>query len=255
MTKLLMLRVYMDMVNGGYYSPLHENGCATVLPMPESMRLKHVPAFLRPDHLIDPCGYGLLSRYYVKECFKNSQVAIHNDPRPDLGFYTGHYSPRGRIPKSPHKRLSEGDIILFMAGLAEYPDDLWKKKPSLRDIQKNLAKLKRKGKAGIYIVSGLIVEKIIDVKASSWSKVLKKYPVLRFSPHYYRISDHTIAILGKGFSINPPMKIYCFKNGLTSDFIELVGKEIATKIMKNNFRRSGVVEIPYRKVRDIIYLK
>jgi len=255
MTRLLLLRVFMDTSNGGYYSPLHENGCASLLPMPETAQLKYTPSFLNPDNIIDPCGYGYLSRYYANECFRNSQKALHNDPRPDLGFYTGHYSPKGRIPKSFNKRLNEGDILLFMAGLAEYPDDIWDNKPSLRDIQKKLYKLKKKGKAGIYLVSGIVVEKTIDIRSTGWSKVIKKYPVLRFSPHYYRIRDHTIAILGKGFSINPPMKIYCFKNGLTSGFIELVGKEIATKIMKNNFRRSGVVEIPYRKVRDIIYLK
>jgi len=252
--KLLMLRVFMDTANGGYYSPLHEDGCASILPMPETEKLRYVPSFLNPDNVIDPCGYGCLSRYYVKECFKNIQKAIHNDPRPDLGFYTGHYSPKGRIPKSPHKKLDEGDIILFMAGLAEYPDNLWEKKPSLRDIQKSLSKLKKRGKAGIYVVSGLIVERIVDVKLSSWSKVLKKYPVLRFSPHYYRLKDHTIAVLGRGFNINPPLKIYCFKQGITRTFIELIGRENAIKIMKNNFRKSGIIEIPYRRIRDIVYL-
>ncbi len=243
----------MDTANGGYYSPLHEDGCASLLPIPETTDLRYVPSFLNPDNIVDPCGYGYLSRYYAKECFKDKQKVIHNDPRPDLGFYTGHYSPKGRIPKSPQKRLGEGDIILFMAGLAEYPDNLWEKKPSLRDIQKSLSKLKKRGKAGIYVVSGLIVERIIDVKLSSWSKVLKKYPVLRFSPHYYRLKDHTIAVLGRGFNINPPLKIYCFKQGITRIFIELIGRENAIKIMKNNFRKSGIIEISYRRIRDIIY--
>ena len=254
MTKLLMLRVYMDTVNGGYYSPLHENGCATTLPMPETIRLRHIPSFLKPDNVIDPCGYGLLSKYYVKECFKNDQIALHNDPRPDLGFYTGHYSPKGRIPKSSEKQLREGDILLFMAGLAEYPEDIWDKEKSLWNIRKMLTKLKKTGKAGIYLVSGLIVEKVIDVRSIGWSRILKKYPILRFSPHYYRIKDHTVAVLGKGFTINPPIKIYCFKNGLTKYIIDLIGEANTIKIMKNNFRKSGIINVPYRRIRDLIYL-
>lgn len=252
--KLLMLRVFMDTANGGYYSPLHEDGCTSILPVPETTNLRYVPSFLNPDNIIDPCGYGFISRYYAMECFKKGQKAVHNDPRPDLGFYTGHYSPKGRLPRSPGKRLEEGDIILFIAGLAKYPSDLWEKKPRANIVRRILAKLKKNGLAGIYIVSGLVVEKVIDINSLGWSKVLKKYPVLRYSPHYYRLRDQTVAVLGKGFNIDPPLKIYCFKEGVTRHLRELMGWENAIKIVKNNFRRSGVINVSYKKIKDLVYL-
>lgn len=244
----------MDEANGGYYSPLHEGGCASILPVPEKNSLRHIPSFMNPDNIVDPCGYGVLSRYYVCDCFSNNVKAVHNDPRPDLGFYTGHYAPYGRIPKSFGKRLREGDILLFMAGLAEYPEDLWDHCRTVKDVRKVLSSLKRRGKAGIYIVSGLVVERVVDIGRTGWVKALRDYPVLEYSPHYYSWDDRTVAVIGKGFIISPPLKIYCFREGLSREFIDLVGRDNAVKIMRNNFRRSGVVEVSYRRVRDIVYL-
>ncbi len=254
MPRLLLLRAYMDTSDGGYYSPLHSSGCVSLLPMPEKKRIRRPPAFLRPRYLVDPCTGGSLDKYYVSGCFERYPHTVHNDPRPDLGFYTGYYMPRGRVPHREPKKLRRGDILLFMAGLAEYPEDTWRIARSVRDVQKILTGLKREGKAGIYIVSGLVVEEVLDISQTGWNRALKKYPQLRYSPHYYRRGDKPVAVIGRGFYLNPPLMIYSYKTGLTRKFIELIGEDNAVKVSRNNFRRSAVIEVPYNTIKDIVYL-
>ncbi|ADI31854.1 hypothetical protein [Staphylothermus hellenicus] len=149
MAKLLILRAFLETSNGGYYSPLYRK-CYTLLPIPEDpYRLREIPLHLQPGKIIDQCTGEKFSKFYPVEHDNNP---IHNDPRLDLGIYTGYYMPKGRLPHKKGKKLEENDLLLFMAGLAEYPEKFWSKRRGLREIKKAFRDSLVNGKAGIFIV-------------------------------------------------------------------------------------------------------
>ncbi len=240
MTRLILLRVYIDTNPdyGGYYSPMHDNGCTTLLPIKETNKLRDTPWFLDASQIMDKCSNVRLSRYYPIEW--GSKVIVHNDPRPDLGFYTGHFAPKGRIPR----RLGIGDYVLFIAGLARYPEGFWWRRRSKREIVRTFRLSLRNGLAGIYIVAYIKIHDIVEVW--SWNSVVERYPQLRYSPHYYWVNkEHrTVAVIGESSYVDPPIIFYDFgTRKLNEEVVRVIGRDVAVNMIRNNFRKSRIVEV------------
>ncbi len=250
-TGTVFIRVYSDLLNIGYYSILHRDECITFLPIVERKKLRSIPSFLNPRDIIDPCTgdplykYYRYTRYYVN--------AVHYDPRIDLGFYTEEYKGR----RLPVKKIKKKDLILFISGLAKYPEDLWKKKEI--NMNKILYDLKKKKSIGIYIVGGIYVDKIIYIRSSDWDSVIEKYSVLYYSPHYYRLNDRdSIGVIGKSFYVKPPIPIaYLTLKGyrLTRYLIDLMGYSNAVKFSRQNFRKSRYILIDDEKLMKNVLLR
>ncbi len=241
MPKLLLLRAFFETSNGGYYSPLHENGCASLLPIPDDRRrYRRIPQHLLADKITDPCTGNSISIYYPIEY--GTRPLVHRDPRLDLGFYTGYYAPNGRLPKREEKRLGEGDYLLFIAGLAMYPEDFWIMRRRLGEIRRVFRKLVREGKAGVFIVGGLRVIELIDTSATGWSEAIEKYSFLAESPHYYRVKDYPVAVVGEPLIIDPIM-IADSTGKPTRKLVALIGEERARSIARNNYRKSRVIRV------------
>ncbi len=245
MPKLLLLRAYIETSNGGYYSPIHsDKNCYTLLYIPENpARLRMVPDHLIPQNITDPCTSRKLADYYPIEM---KDKPIHRDPRLDLGFYTGYYMPQGRLPKKPGKRLEPGDHLVFMAGLAEYPPNYWDKPHTQREIIRTFRQICRNPKrCGIYIVGGIIIKEIINIVETGWNNAITIHPDLKESPHYYRKNDHPVAVIGKSYILNPPVRISSLVDNRrpSEQLIQIVGERNAYSIARNNYRRSGVLEV------------
>ncbi len=241
MPKLLLLRAFFETSNGGYYSPIHDNGCATLLPILDNREwYRVIPPHLLANNIVDTCTGCRLSAYYAVEY--GVQPLVHRDPRLDLGFYTGYYAPGGRLPKSSDKRLVEGDYLLFMAGLARYPEGFWGARRRLNEIKRIFQRLVHDGKTGIFIVGGLRVVEVVDVSVTGWSRVLEEYPFLAESPHYYRFNDNPVAVIGEPLQITP-IKIADSRGKPTMELIKIVGREHALKIARNKYRKSRVVVV------------
>lgn len=58
--------------------------------------------------------------FYPQELIINNRLVVHNDPRPDPGFYAGHYAPIDRASC----KSAKNDYILLTTGLVEYQADL-----------------------------------------------------------------------------------------------------------------------------------
>jgi len=231
---VVLLRVYADTSNIGYYSVLHEDGCVTLLPINEKYSVSEIPSFLDPRRIVDPCRNTPLRAYYK---FARVEVnAVHNDPRLDLGFYTEEL----RGARLPRKKLRPRDIVFFMAVLAEYPDEIWySSKVSMRKV---LSLLRKEGKIGVYLVGGIVVERKVAIQSDTWSEAVKAYPILAYSPHYYRVEARdTFAILGKGFRIEPPLKIAVYTQTgfrVMDTLKRLVGSSASLNLAKQRFRKS-----------------
>lgn len=245
---IVLIRVFSDLVNIGYYSVIHSDDCVTLLPLVETRRVRGKPSFLDPRRVIDKCTGDPLIKYYL---FTKYRVEIiHNDPRIDLGFYTEEYRGR-RLPK---RKLKKGDLVLFMSGLAEYPDKIWYYRST--SISRVLRDLKREGKVGIYLIGGLFVEKTVRIKSDEWSEVIERNQVLMYSPHYYRLEDRdAFAVIGRGFYINPPLriaKLTIHGYRLSNELISLIGRRESYKLTKQNFRKSKYLTIKQDKFENII---
>lgn len=251
MIKTLLLRVYIDtnQLYGGYYSPIHDNGCTTLLPIKETHQLREVPPYLNATEIIDKCTNMPLLTFYPQEWIINNRLVIHNDPRPDLGFYTGHHAPIGRIPR----KLAKNDYILFMAGLAKYRAGFWDKQRNKSEIIKAFREAKDKGNTGIYIVAYIKVNDIIEIK--DWLQVIEKYPNLKYSPHYFwkNTQRTTVAIIGESNYIIPPVKIFDLKEKKpTRVLVDLIGRENTIRLIKNNFRKSRLIIMDSEQVEELI---
>lgn len=212
---LLVLRAWSDLANGGLYSVLHPDGCATLIPIPETGELRATPCFLRADMLLSPCTGKPIASYN-----SGRYMLLHNDPRLDAGFYTDYYAPGGRIPR----KLSGGDVLLFAAGL----------------------RLERCGKGrscrGVYIVGGILVREVVNIAAVGWREALERHPELSLSPHYWRHDDRPVAVTGEGFTITPPLRVDDGDGGPSEALGELLGWEAARAFARGRFRRSRLVE-------------
>ncbi|MCD6195438.1 MAG: hypothetical protein J7J82_01465 [Staphylothermus sp.] len=243
MAKTILLRVYAESANGGVYSILWED-CLTILPIPERQILRNDPKHLRMDKIIDKCTNKPIKEFYPKR-IREKYLYVHYDPRLDKGFYTDYYMPRGRLPKKKNKRLDENDLLLFMAGIVESKKSNITKIPSINKSVRN-------GKAGIFIIGGIIVEEIINVSEIGWKKAIKKYPELKLSPHYYRYGDSPVAVIGKSFILEEPYPLMMFPRIINKNAFKLLGKEILYNMIRNNFRRSRVFETNPDKILKIL---
>ncbi len=245
---IVLLRVFSDLVNIGYYSVLHEDDCYTLLPIVERHKLREIPAFLDPRKIRDRCSGDPLIKYYLFS--KYDVVAIHNDPRIDLGFYTEEYRG-GRLPR---RKLGKGDLVLFMSGLARYPDKIWYYRSTrINDV---LKELKRRGDVGIYLIGGIVVDKTLTISSSDWGEIVEKYQVLMYSPHYYRLDKReTYAIIGRGFYVKPPLRLANLTPRgykLSKNLLTLIGRTEAYKLVKQNFRKTKYLGIDREKIESMI---
>jgi hypothetical protein len=255
LSKLLLLRAFIESSNGGYYSPIHQGlDCYTLLYIiDDPNKYSQIPDHLLPGNIVDDCTGYKLSFFYPIEYLDKP---IHRDPRLDLGFYTGYYMPRGRLPVKNDKRLGRDDLLLFMAGLCRYDEDLWGRGYGLSYFKKVFRRVYRSGFCGIYIVGGIIVEDVIDVSIYGWRDIIGSYPFLKYSPHYYRVGDEPVAVIGSGFKLVKPLLIGFRRGVYSSYFEELIGRRDALMVSMNNFRRSRVIEIgdPYVFIDKILEL-
>ncbi len=243
MAKTLLLRVYAESANGGTYSILWED-CLTILPIPEKQILRNDPKHLRMDKIIDKCTNKPIKVFYPLR-IRKKYLYVHYDPRLDKGFYTDYYMPKGRLPKKRDKRLDENDLLLFMAGIMRREKRDSAKTPSLNKYIKN-------GKAGIFIIGGIIVDEIINTEEIGWKEAVKKHPELKLSPHYYRYGDKPVAVIGKSFILQEPYPLMIFSRIINKDAYQLLGKEILYNMVRNNFRRSRVFETNPDKILKIL---
>ncbi len=222
---VLVLRAWSDTASRGQYSILHDDGCATLIPIPDPS-IPEPPCFLRAECLASPCTGEPLSRYIVR-----GSGVLHNDPRLDLGFLTDRPAPRGRIPRG----LGPGDLVLFAAGLSRRPAQ----GPLLR-------RLLRVGEAGIYIVAGLLVREVVDVGGKGWPAAIREHPELAESPHYWRRPrDHPVALIGEAFTVKPPIPASKPRSpSQPSRELELLlGREIASKLARGRYRRTRLLPL------------
>ena len=235
MARGLVLRAWSDTANGGQYSVLHRSGCASLIPIPETISMRRVPCFLRPRCLLSPCSLRSLSFYMARY-----SPVLHNDPRLDKGFYTGYWAPHGRLPRS----LGRGDVLLFVAGL------VWE---DYAGLATRPGKLVGRGFAGIYFVGGIVVEEVLDTRSMGWREALRRWPWLVYSPHYWRRGDSPVAIVGQGFMFKPPLPASArgTLRAPSEAAIKLLGAEAARSLARNRFRRSRLVELSLDLVRAV----
>lgn len=118
----------------------------------------------------------------------------------------------------------------------------------------------QEGKAGMYIIGGIIVKDKLDIRElkGGWDEAIKMSPVLRYSPHYYRDNDYTIAIIGKGFILEPllpvslrvPGKLVGPPNDLLK---KLLGEDRASKYARKRYRKSsGATQKSVEEVIEIL---
>ncbi|WFO74896.1 hypothetical protein J4526_07440 [Desulfurococcaceae archaeon MEX13E-LK6-19] len=253
MPRLFMMRVYLSTsdlkVMPGYYSPfLREKECAGLIPIPdEHIPQDRLPAHLDPCRAIEPCT-GL--KYEMLQPLEWSWI-LHRDPRLDLGFYT---DPR-------FNRVRSGDIVLFVAGLAEYPRGFWgSRRWSIKEIRRVFTDSVRQGKAGIYVVGGIIVEKVLNISRlkDGWKKALEIAPILKYSPHYYHGNDYPVALIGKSFILEPPLPVSKPVPGKlvgppTRLLVKLLGEEKAYAYARKNYRKSsGRAEVEMEKILYVL---
>lgn len=249
LTRIVLIRVYADFTNPGYYSVLHSNNCITILPIIEEHKLRYIPEHLDPHKIIDKCTGKTLYNYYAYS--KKDAKAIHWDPRIDLGFYTEKYYGR----RLSWRKIESGDYILFMTGLARYPEKMWKER--IGKLSKIIKDLKKRNGIGIYLIGGIVVEEKILIKNSYWKTAIKKYPMLSYSPHYYWVQGRdTYAIIGKGFTLyNDPLELAKLTpTGIRPKriLVKLIGRENAEKLVKQKFRKTGLINVRESIFRDII---
>ncbi len=279
MVNVKILRVFLDgssLGGRGYYSPLHrELGCASLIPIPEDPLLLreeyrvNPPSFMDPDKWIDVCTGRVISSFmpirppirlneFVRGVPSRKGIAyrepwiLHNDPRIDRGFYTDTGS---RIPRE----LKRGDILFFAAGLAEYPRDFWNRRRTLSSIINAFNRAREEGKAGIYLVGGIVVKEVVHLDTNEdWEKAISMHSYLRESPHFYRLNRSAIAIIGRGFTVSPPAPLTIPRRGSSLGtpsrlLQEILGKEAAHSFVRGNARISKLVEVvSMEKIFDML---
>ncbi len=188
--KAFLLRVFADTSTVGYYSP-HLDGCPVLLPVPEP-RLDpgRLPDHLDPWRVRDPCAGRPLAWYMPL----GGEWPLHRDPRLDLGFYTEPLGSRGRLPSS----LGRGWLLVFAAGLAEYPGGFWDERRRRAEILAAYREARLAGRARVYAVAVLDVERVVDVV--DWGRAP---PCLRVSPHA-AVGEPARAVVGRAYTLDPP---------------------------------------------------
>ncbi|MGC8974747.1 MAG: hypothetical protein ACP5KB_00950 [Thermoprotei archaeon] len=211
----LLLRVFFESADGGYYSPLFEK-CYEVLPVPEPIGSDAdvlMAQKFQYSNIMSRCGDHPLSKYipydYVLirgSSYHVSRVVAHWDPRFDIGVYADYWRTiGGRIPRD--FKGCEECYIFFAAGLAKYPAGFFDSKKGFTEIRKTFLKSER----GIYVVGYMKVDEIVDLTEISaelssrknrytlrevWEEAIARYGnKVREIPHLIRPADLPIIVL------------------------------------------------------------
>ena len=109
--QVVLLRVGVDTGSGGIYGPLFENGSFELIPIPDEFRKSGVN---RQTYGNTRGKYGkkLIEYFQKRPHHKLDDTPIHSDPEFETFTY-GDPTP----PKTGLRRLEEGDLLVFYAGL------------------------------------------------------------------------------------------------------------------------------------------
>ena len=160
--KVFLIRQWFDTSIGGYYSPVYADGCIDLIPRPTPFGVpyKEFPA---------KCIEGSLDRYLPVDSLRLSTRTIPVSralttgcPIVDRGIYC---DATGRLV---WLGASEGDYIVYTAGLAHYPKDFFKTRWRLHDIRSVLERSRR----GIYVIGYMEISKIVDTSTLGWSEAV-----------------------------------------------------------------------------------
>jgi hypothetical protein len=213
--KGLLLRVFFESADGGYYSP-HFERCYEVLPVPEPVRGDADASMIQRfaySNIASRCGDHPLSKYmpydYVLiggSSHHVSKIVAHWDPRFDIGVYADYWRTiGGRIPRD--FKDCDDCHIFFAAGLAKYPPGFFNEKKGFTEIRKTFLKSDR----GIYVVGYMKVDEVVDLTEISaelslrkaryslrevWEEAIKRYgSKIREIPHLLRPADLPVIVL------------------------------------------------------------
>ncbi|MEM1686755.1 MAG: hypothetical protein QXV31_03640 [Zestosphaera sp.] len=217
--KGLLLRVFFESADGGYYSPFFEK-CYEVLPVPEPVRSDADMSVIQKfqySNIMSRCGDHPLSKYIPYDYIliggsshHVSKVVAHWDPRFDIGIYADYWRTiGGRIPKD--FKDCEDCYIFFAAGLAKYPPGFFDVKKGFTEIRKTFLKSDR----GIYVVGYMKVDEVADLTEISaelssrkseyslrevWEEAAARYgSKVKEIPHFIRPADlPTIVLSNEG---------------------------------------------------------
>ncbi|MEO3993581.1 MAG: hypothetical protein QN229_04705 [Desulfurococcaceae archaeon TW002] len=217
--KGLLLRVFFESADGGYYSPFFGK-CYEVLPVPEPIRSDVDVSVIQKfqySNIASRCSDHPLSKYipydYVLiggSSHHISRVIAHWDPRFDIGVYADYWRTiGGRIPKDFKNCVD--CYIFFAAGLARYPPEFFDEKKGFTETRKTFLKSDR----GIYVVGYMKVDEIVDLTEISaelslrrskyslkevWGEAVARYgSKIKEIPHFIRPADlPTIVLSSEG---------------------------------------------------------
>ncbi len=213
--KGLLLRVFFESADGGYYSPTFDS-CYEVLPVPEPLRSdvdnEVVQEFLYSS-IPCRCGDCSLSKYIPHDyvlidgsSHHVSNVVAHWDPRFDEGVYANYWRTiGGRLPRN--FRRCDDCYIIFAAGLAKYPPKFFGERKGFTELRKKFLSSDR----GIYVIGYMKVDEVVDLAeiSAEMSSVSTKYSVkdvweeatsryghrVKRVPHYIRHVDLPVIVL------------------------------------------------------------
>jgi hypothetical protein len=248
--KSLLLRVFFESADGGYYSP-YIGECFELLPVPEvigrSYREDVYKKFLY-DSLQCRCGKGRLRKYLPSDyvlvggsSYHIREVMAHWDPRFDIGIYSDYWrAAGGRIPKDFKKCNNTKCFIFFAAGLAKYPKRFFERKHGFTEIRRTFMKSDR----GIYVIAFMEINEVIDLTEIAsrmkidigaegdlkiWEWAEKEYgDRITKTPHYARGWDLPVIILsddGKYGIFDKPIPLMEWTKGrkILTEFSALFG--------------------------------
>ena len=214
----LLLRVYFETADGGYYSPKFRD-CFEALPIPEFIgRLQKldVAKSFTYDKIPRRCSRGGLDKYLPTDyllvggsSYPVNKVIAHYDPRLDIGVYSDYWrAGGGRIPKVI-KEFKGKSYLFLAAGLSEYPDRFFSKKHGFTEIRRVFMKSSR----GIYVVGYMRIDEVVDLTEYTsnisqslreggidevWEKAINEYGKrVAMTPHYARTVDLPVVILSE----------------------------------------------------------
>lgn len=213
--KGLLLRVFFESADGGYYSPMFKS-CYEVLPVPEPLRSDADSEMIREflySSIPCRCGDCTLSKYIPHDyvlidgsSYHVSKVVAHWDPRFDEGVYANYWRTiGGRIPRD--FRGCDECYMLFVAGLAKYPLEFFSEKRGFAELRKTFMRSDR----GIYVVGYMKVDEVVDLTEISaemssasieysvkdvWEEAASRYGHrVKRVPHHIRHTDLPVIVL------------------------------------------------------------